>query len=225
MLTRLLLAWLASAPLAAGQRTGAAAAKAPPPKDGYRRRQLHFEAVGPQQLAGSLWQAARLQKDPAQLIDLAALDALFAQPIGGPGVGTAGAAAAAAASEGGWAGGAWFPHGLDRQTSQAVLAEGGPSMPSGGLLRQGSSAGARRPAVRFIVSGRRAVNIEILLKKLGQPTQVIGRPRGGCGGGVMGFGRLLRPSLCCRCSFSVLSCQPSRRPSHILPLSEHWSHA
>ncbi|GAB4818040.1 hypothetical protein N2152v2_005086 [Parachlorella kessleri] len=164
-------------------------APAPPP-EGLQRRQLHFESVAAQQLQGSLWQSETLHRDPSQLINLAALDALFAQPVApSPGGARKGAAAGLAGSEGGWVGTTWFPR-LETQGStaslaaaaDATLAASGSGSVHGGnaaLLRQASSGvlggvgGSKRAqAVRFIVGGRKAVNIEILLKKLGRPPQV-----------------------------------------------------
>lgn len=128
--------------------------------------------MGAQQLAGSLWQKAPPPQDAAQLINLDALDALFAQPVAArpapPGGG------AAAAGEGGGWGVSWDPAALERQSSDGSV-HSVQSMGSGlGRTRSGAglAAAARRPAVRFITSGRKSVNIEILLRKLGTPQQV-----------------------------------------------------
>ena len=144
----------------------------PPPKEGFQRRQLHFEAVGAAAVAGSLWamDPTPLQVDPARIINLPALDALFAQPVApAAGAPTAGSGCEAAAA------GGIGDRGHVVQGSSCGGgdgAEGGTlSRATSGLSRQ-SSGVPRRPAVRFIVAGRRSVNLEIIMKKLGPPAQV-----------------------------------------------------
>ena len=142
---------------------------APPPREGFQRRPLHFSAIPAKNAAGSLWgrpPPGQQAADPGAAICLDALDSLFARQLPG-------AASAGGSSSGGG--------GSSTTASQRAGSGSGAELPAGRDSRGGGGSSVvtppsaltkRPPAVRFFSGGRKAVNIEILLRKLGSPAEV-----------------------------------------------------
>ena len=146
---------------------------APPPRQGFQRRPLHFTATPAKNAAGSLWERpppGRQAADPGAAICVDALDSLFAKPLLG---------AASAGSSSGSGSGSSSGSGSGAAASQHAGSGSGTELPAGcdgdGSMSVGSPGRAlskRPPAVSFFTGGRKAVNIEILLCKLGSPAEV-----------------------------------------------------
>ncbi|KAL4422750.1 hypothetical protein ABPG75_008947 [Micractinium tetrahymenae] len=144
---------------------------APPPKEGFQRRPIHLDAVYAKNAAGSLWERPpehQAAADPAAAIRVDALDRLFAKQLAPPAEGEGeGSAASPQRSRSG---------GSAVELSAAADGDADSSCGSPGrLASRGSLAlGGRgkRPIIRFITTGRKAVNLEILMRQLGSPADV-----------------------------------------------------
>jgi hypothetical protein len=147
-----------------------------------QRRPIHFDSVKARAAQGSLWEEPPEQEaaDPAQAVRVGALDRLFARH-------TLPAASEAGGSEAGTPPASPQRAGTPcRRSSSGKVEAGGPEAAScgddggdgacvspGRLASRGSlGLGARRPVIRIFTGGRKAVNIEILLRQLGSPADV-----------------------------------------------------
>lgn len=139
--------------------------RAVPPRDGYQRRPIHFDAVRAAAAQGSLWEQPppeAVAEAPAAAIRVHALDRLFAKQL--------------PEAAGTPSGSPQKPAAAPPACSSAAAADADAGSERGSparLASRGSLAlGAKRPVVRLFTGGRKAVNIEILMRKMGSPPQV-----------------------------------------------------
>ncbi|EFN51238.1 hypothetical protein CHLNCDRAFT_141254 [Chlorella variabilis] len=149
---------------------------APAPKEGVQRRPIHLDGVYAKNARGSLWEQpppGQEAADPAAAVRVGALDRLFAKQlaVAAEEEGSAAGSSPAASPQRPSAPGArQEPGGLERALSGSGGSEAGGTCGSPGaasLASRGSlSLGRQRPIIRLFTGGRKAVNIEILMRKL-----------------------------------------------------------
>ncbi|KAI3430465.1 hypothetical protein D9Q98_005060 [Chlorella vulgaris] len=146
---------------------------APAPGEGVQRRPIHFDGVRPLAAQGSLWEAPPPEQaaaSPAEAVRVEALDRLFAKSTLAP----AEAERSTAGSPSG------SPQRLNTPTAEAGRSRCGSGGPfgssgdgsSGDLERTWRWTASKLPIIRIFTGGRKAVNIEILLRQLGRPADV-----------------------------------------------------